>query len=92
MNDHNEAIRLYVRDQLLDYIADGEGITSEYPHRSGMILVDWAEADRDQFRTEYGDRGCTCFISPPCGYCVHPGNPFNQEESDYCWVSVIKEV
>ena len=44
-----------------------------------------AQAERDYFRSEYRDRGCTCFISPPCSHCTHPGNPLNQEEDD-CYV------
>lgn len=41
-----------------------------------------AQADRDDFESR--DSGCTCFISPPCGHCTHPGNPHNQED-DECW-------
>lgn len=48
-------------------------------------LTDEAQADRDQFDITFGDRGCTCFISPPCSYCTHPGNPLNQEEDDF-WI------
>lgn len=90
MNEINEEIATYVRTQLLSYIAEGEGTTSEYSHRAGMVLADWAESERDDFRADYEDRGCTCFISPPCGFCTHPGNPLNQEETDDCWVPVQK--
>lgn len=53
-------------------------------------LTERAQRDRDSFEAsddEYGrlsDRGCTCFLSPPCGWCTHPGNPLNQEE-DEAW-------
>lgn len=49
------------------------------------VLTADAEADRDSFMDNFGDGGCTCFISPPCGYCTHPGNPRNQEEDESCW-------
>ena len=48
-------------------------------------LTDEAQADRDAFMFDFRNRGCTCFISPPCSYCTHPGNPFNQED-DWHWV------
>lgn len=48
-------------------------------------LTDEAQDDRDQFDRTFGDSGCTCFISPPCGHCTHPGNPLNQEEDEF-WV------
>lgn len=48
-------------------------------------LTDEAQADRDEFMFDFRNEGCTCFISPPCSYCVHPGNPLNQEE-DWHWV------
>lgn len=41
-----------------------------------------------QFMREFGDRGCTCFIRPPCGYCVHEGNPANLEYQDDVWEEV----
>lgn len=41
-----------------------------------------AQEDRDDFDREFGDRGCTCFISPPCSHCTHPGNPLCQEQDD----------
>lgn len=49
------------------------------------VLTEEAQFDRDTFEDEYRNRGCTCFISPPCSFCLHPGNPLNQEESDDCW-------
>jgi hypothetical protein len=54
------------------------------------VLTPEAQAERDQFDREYGDGGCTCFISPPCGWCTHPGNPHNQEE-DECWMPPTAE-
>jgi hypothetical protein len=50
-------------------------------------LTDEAQADRDAFDLKYWNSGCTCFISPPCSYCTHPGNPLNQE-GDECYKPV----
>lgn len=47
-------------------------------------LTEEAWEDREEFEdAEFG--GCSCHIAPPCSYCVHPGNPINQEENDECW-------
>ena len=52
--------------------------------RENQVLTTEAQADRDDFdATNYG--GCSCFISPPCNFCVHPGNPQNQDDFDECW-------
>lgn len=40
----------------------------------------------DEFEDLYGDRGCTCFINPPCGYCTHEGNPIALEEDPDAWM------
>lgn len=48
-------------------------------------LTDEAQAERDEFVVIFDNAGCTCFISPPCGWCVHPGNPHNQEDDEF-WV------
>lgn len=48
-------------------------------------LKDWAEGEAENFHDEYGDGNCSCYISPPCGSCVHPGNPANLEETDDAW-------
>ncbi len=52
------------------------------------VLTPEAQTERDQFdrKYEYGDGGCTCFISPPCNWCTHPGNHHNQAERDECWM------
>jgi hypothetical protein len=42
----------------------------------------------DEFAAEMSDSCCSCHISPPCSYCIHPGNPANLEESDDCWDEV----
>lgn len=47
-------------------------------------LTDEAQADSDDFALTFRDEGCTCFISPPCSYCCHPGNPISLED-EYCW-------
>lgn len=50
-------------------------------------LTPEGQADRDDFEREYGTEGnCSCHLSPPCGSCMYPGNPRNQEEDDTCWV------
>ena len=55
---------------------------------SEKILTAEAEADRADFLSAYGDGSCSCHLSAPCGFCVHPGNPANQEEDDECWIKV----
>lgn len=52
--------------------------------REGMRLTADAQYDRDDFESSYFG-GCSCCISPPCSYCVHPGNPHNQDDFDECW-------
>ncbi|WP_175716192.1 hypothetical protein [Burkholderia anthina] len=52
-------------------------------------LTEEAEAERNDFRSKYGNwGGCNCFISAPCSFCTHPGNPMNQNEDDECWETV----
>lgn len=59
-------------------------------------LNEEARHDRADFEAgdaEYGgislaDRGCICFTGcAPCSFCMHPGNPLNQEV-DECWEEV----
>lgn len=45
----------------------------------------------NDFLRDYADRGCTCFISPPCSFCVHEGNPANLEETPDAWIEVTKD-
>lgn len=52
------------------------------------VLTAEAERELSDFEAEYAERGCTCFISPPCSYCTHPGNPLNQECDDTAWVAL----
>lgn len=48
------------------------------------ILKPEHQADRDDFVAKtYDGGGCSCHISPPCGWCTHPGNPLNQEEDKF---------
>ena len=51
----------------------------------GKVLKDWAQAERDQFDSEFSGGNCSCHIAPPCGSCTHPGNPLNQAEDEDCW-------
>ena len=56
------------------------------------VLTPEAQAERDDFETEYGRDGkCACHISAPCASCMHPGNPLQQEEDDSCWVYLSTE-
>lgn len=48
-------------------------------------LMPWAEDERADWDLRHGDRGCTCFVSPPCGSCLHPGNPVNLDCTDEAW-------
>ena len=52
-------------------------------------LTEVAQAERNIFNAEFGDGNCSCHISPPCGSCVHPGNPVNQEDDDECWTVAL---
>ena len=83
------SIGQHVRQSLLAWWAEGCGTTSEHESRAGEVLTPEAQADRDDFDLNYASMGCQCCISPPCNYCVHPGNPENQEENDGCWVPAI---
>jgi hypothetical protein len=51
------------------------------------ILTKEAQEDRDEFNLRYANIGCTCFLSPSCSHCTHPGNPLCQED-DSCWEDV----
>ena len=48
-------------------------------------LMPWAQELAHQFRRDFGNRGCTCFINPPCSHCTHEGNPLNLEYTDDAW-------
>lgn len=52
----------------------------------GKVLTEEAEEMRADWELRYADTGCTCFISPPCSYCTHEGNPANQAEDESCWM------
>lgn len=49
----------------------------------GAEMTPEAQADRDDFETNVAVRGCTCFISAPCSFCTHPGNPLCQEDDEF---------
>lgn len=49
------------------------------------VLTTEADNDRAEFIRHWGHDGCSCHLSPPCNYCLHPGNPLNQEEDALCW-------
>ena len=52
-------------------------------------LTQQAENDRAEF--ESLGSCCSCHINPPCGYCIHEGNPLNQEENEDCWEYIEDE-
>lgn len=56
---------------------------------NGKKLTAAAQDDRDSFEAE--DGCCSCHIAPPCGFCIHPGNPENQEEDAECWEDDIDD-
>lgn len=37
------------------------------------------------FQEYFYNRRCTCHKTPICGFCAHPGNPMNLEESEDVW-------
>jgi hypothetical protein len=54
--------------------------------RNERTLTAEAQADRDDFVSHYGrDGNCSCHLSAPCGSCMHPGNPMQQDECEECW-------
>lgn len=89
MTEFLDEIRSRVRKMLLSQLAQDVGTTSIT--RPGMILSQEAEDDRFEFFIKYGSGNCSCFISPPCNSCTHPGNPVNQEVTDECWIPILKE-
>ena len=67
-------------------VKDGEPLKAH--QAEDRILTPEAEAEREDFEARYGMLGnCSCHISPPCGSCVHPGNPRNQEEDETAWMA-----
>ena len=50
-----------------------------------MKLTEEAQQDRDAFEDSYSDLGCSCHLNSPCSWCIHPGNPLNQDGDLYCW-------
>ena len=44
-----------------------------------------AEWDRAEFMMLFDGGNCSCHLSPPCGSCLHPGNPANQDADDCAW-------
>ena len=66
-------------------VKDGEPLKAYQAEK--RILTPEAQAERDQFESEYGrDGNCSCHISPPCASCMHPGNPLQQDEDESCWM------
>lgn len=55
------------------------------PHRKGFRLNEDGDEAYSIWLDNFGDRGCTCFLSPPCSYCTHEGHPINVEETPEFW-------
>lgn len=49
------------------------------------VLTKEGKELEENFLLNYSGSGCTCFISPPCGHCIHPGHPLNLEATDDLW-------
>lgn len=49
-------------------------------------LTDRAHQEAVDFYAKYGTGNCYCFLSPPCGSCVHPGNLVNLDCTPDAWV------
>ena len=50
------------------------------------VLTEEGQALADEFEEMYADGCCSCHINPPCGWCVHPGNPHNLAEMPDAWI------
>jgi len=56
-------------------------------------LTPEAREEREEFDAFAHERGgCSCHINPPCSYCLHPGNPANQDEDESCWTEKVPDV
>lgn len=44
----------------------------------------------DEFTLHYEDRGCSCFLHPPCSHCTHEGNPICLEENEAAWENRVE--
>ena len=67
-------------------VKDGEPLKAA--SKAERVLTPEAQDDRDDFEAQYGDNGdCSCHVSAPCGSCMHPGNPMQQENNDACWMA-----
>jgi len=56
-----------------------------------LVLNELGQALKEEFEADMADYGCSCHISPPCGYCMHPGNPDNLEETPEAWENIPEE-
>lgn len=57
--------------------------------RIGYVLKPEYQKLADEFDMYYTFRGCTCFISAPCSFCTHEGNPLNLAEDEDAWESEL---
>jgi len=59
------------------------------PEREGFKLTPWAEDAYMDFDARFDGGNCSCHISPPCGSCLHEGNPANLENTDDAWEKCV---
>ena len=67
---------------------DGMGVVPKSAKTKQLVLKPECQDVATDFESEFRFRGCTCFISPPCIYCMHEGNPLNLEGADDAWMEV----
>ena len=81
-----QVLRLEEIDALMDHLQVARGLVST------EIVAEAREARADFERRYASGGGCSCHISPPCGYCTDPDNPANQDEDDSCWTEKVPDV
>lgn len=79
---HDMAKPAQEEQKLSDVIIDAVDVADPAPLRR---LTELAQAFRDEFDATVKHQGCSCHISPPCNFCLHPGNPVNLEACDEAW-------
>ncbi|OHD28241.1 MAG: hypothetical protein A2Y38_25290 [Spirochaetes bacterium GWB1_59_5] len=83
---------------VVDGVPLGPCTVTVFPHATDKpapvrCLTPEAREARADFERRYASGGgCSCHISPPCGYCTDPDNPANQDEDDSCWMEKVPDV
>jgi len=57
----------------------------EFSMSMQRVLNNLGEKLQQEFEADMSDSCCSCHLNPPCGYCTHPGNPDNLEETPEAW-------